>query len=279
MSPNPPVPPSNAVLDYMPARHVEGFKRAAARFQVWILVRRGNPKSLPWIGKPGYIPKLLDCKAKTAENDVNGPGSTAGLVASPILLPTAFGPKKLAKALVEWEKFAPHLYAFSPRTSHADDKAGKHYTIQMDRTHKHYGCVMYKPVFRSLGEYIHADYDLYAVVPYAEPASNVRVTETGFGGENHSRSPRLHDVQYFLKAAGILPGQEAGTPMVRHGEQETFKTDWDDTVDVFWPDGKSITELKGAAAIQQFYATTLGGRKQFGKGTVAQPAGGRWQRT
>jgi len=278
MSPNPPVPPNNAVYDYMPPQHVDGFKRTAGRFQVWILVRRGNPKSLQWIGKSGYIPKMLDCKAKTAEMDVEG-HLTAGLVTSPILLPQAFGPEKLQKALGEWEKFAPKLYTFNTQTSLADDRAGKHYTIQTDKTHRHYGCVMYKPVFRSLGEFIHADYDLYAVVPYSDPSANLRVAEQGFGGADHSRSPRLYDVQYFLKAAGILPGQDVGTPMVRHGEQETFKTDWDDTLDVFWPDGKSVTELKGSGEIQQFYAETLGGRKQFGKSTVPQPAFGKWQRT
>ena len=279
MSPNPPLPPDMAVFDYMPTQHIEAFKKAAGHFHVWILVRRGNPESKKWIGLPGYIPKLLDCKAKTAEKDVRGEGSTAGLVVSPILLPEAFGPGKLKKALEEWTKFEPHLYTFDPRTNIAQDKAGKHYTTQKDPKHKHYGCVMFKPVFRSLAEYIHADYDLYAVVPFVDTKSNIRVSEKGFGGEDHSRSQKLHDVQYFLKAAGVLPDQDFATPMVRHGEQETFKTDWDDNLDVFWPDGKSVSELNGHGAIRNFYATTLVGRKQFAKDTVAQPAGGKWVKT
>lgn len=270
---------SMAVFEYMPQRHVDAFKRAAGHFHVWILVRRGNPQSKKFIGQPGYIPKLLDCKAKTAELDVKGEGSTAGLVASPILLPQAFGPAKLKKALVEWAKFEPHLYTFDPKTNIASDKAGKHYTIQLDQNHKHYGCVMYKPVFRALAEYIHADYDLYAIVPAADTTTNVRVSETGFAGEPHSRSPNLYDVQYFLKAAGVLPGQAFGSPMVRHGEQETFKTDWDDTLDVFWPDGRTVSELSGPTAIQNFYADSLGGRKQFTKDTVGQSAGGKWVKT
>jgi hypothetical protein len=238
----------------------------------------GNPKSKRYIGMPGYIPKLLDCKAKTAEFDVHGDGSTAGLVVSPILLPQAFGAAKLEKALKEWHKFEMFLYVFDVKTNIAQDKAGKHYTIQMDRNQKHYGCVMYKPIFRSAAEYIHADYDLYGIVPFSDPSSNVRVTEIGFNQQDHSRSPRLYDVQYFLKAAGILPGQEFGSPMIRHGEQETFKTDWDDTVDVFWPDGKSITELAGPAAIQNFYATTLRGRQQFNKDSRPQPVSGMWKK-
>lgn len=281
MGPSPSVPADLAVFDYMPHRHVEAFKRAAGHFQAWILLRRGNPHSKKWIGRPGYIPKLLDCKAKTADFDVNGEGSTAGLVVSPILLPAAFGPVKHQKALAEWTKFEPHLYSFDthdPRTNLTADRSGKHYTIQMDKKHKHYGCVIFKPVFRALGEYIHADYDLYAVVSFSDPKSNDRVRETGFGGEPHTRSRYQYDVQYFLKAAGVLPGQSSGVPMVRHGEQETFKTDWDDILDVFWPDGKSISSLNGSLAIQRFYATTLGGRRQFTKDTVPQPAGGKWER-
>ncbi|HLK66547.1 MAG TPA: hypothetical protein VKU19_24100 [Bryobacteraceae bacterium] len=278
MSPSPSSLSNTAVFEYMPQRHVEAFKRTAGHFQAWILVRRGNPQSKKWIGKPGYIPKLLDCKAKTADLEANGEGSTAGLVASPILVPHAFSDQKRKNALKEWPKLEPYLYTFDPKTNLASDKAGKHYTIQMDPKHPHYGCVMYKPVFRSATEYIHGDYDLYAIVPYSDPTANVKVNETGFSGEKHSRSPRLYDVQYFLKAAGVMPGQEFASPMVRHGEQETFKTDWDDVLDVFWPDGRSITELNGSAAIRRFYADTLGGRRQFGDGVTGQPAGGKWVR-
>jgi hypothetical protein len=246
---------------------------------VWILVRRGNEQSAKWIGRPGYIPKLLDLKAKTAQIDANGPESTAGLVVSPVLLPAAFTPAKLPTAHEEWKKVEPLLYTFAPKTALADDKAGRHYTLQLDKGHRHYGCLMYKPVYRALGEYIHADYDLYAIVPAADPQTNIRVQETGFGNSPHTRSPKLYEVQYFLKAMGIMKGQEFGSPMVRHGEQETFKTDWNENLDVFWPDGKTVSELNGSAAIREFYATTLEGRRQFGKDTVAQPHFGKWEKT
>ncbi|MFN7918546.1 MAG: hypothetical protein U0Q16_00525 [Bryobacteraceae bacterium] len=266
-----------AVLEYMPLRHMEAFRLAAARFQVWILVRRGNKSSKRWIGVPGYIPKMLDCKAKTAQIDVNGDGSTAGLVVSPVLLPGAFKREKLASALKEWAGFEPKLYVFDSKTALADDRAGKHYTLQSDPKHKHFGCVMYKPVFRGQCEYIHGDYDLYAIVPAADPQVNVRVAETGFGGEAHSRGPLLYDVQYFFKAAGMFKGSDSGIPMIRHGEQETFKTDWEDTLDVFWPDGKTVTELSGGAQIQGFYRDTLQGRRPYGKDDQpGQP--GHWQR-
>ena len=279
MTPTPPV--DSVVSSYMPPKHIEAFQRAAGHFKVWILVRRGNPFSLEWIGKPGYIPKPLDCKAKTADKNVEAIQS-AGLVVSPKLLPAAFSPDKLHSALEEWPKFLPLLYTFdpaNPKGNLAADKTGKHYTIQTDKSHKHYACVMYKPVYRAQAEYIHADYDLYAVVAQADPKSNVFVQETGLDGQPRSRSQKLYDVQYFLKAAGVMKGQEVGSPMVRHGEQETFKTDWNEKLDVFWPDGNSVTKLVGSAKIQEFYRDTLQGRKQVDKNTVPTPVAGKWVKT
>jgi hypothetical protein len=282
MATNAPPPPNQAVYSYMPLRHVEAFKRAAGYFKVWILVRRGNRESLRWIGKDGYIPKLLDCKAKTADRDFTGK-ECAGLVVSPILMPEAFTPEKLHKALEEWPKFEPKLYIFDPKDPKknlAEDSAGKHYTLQLDKGHKHYGCVMYKPVFRARAEYIHADYDIYAIVSADNPQSNRLVQEKGFGGADHSRGPQLQAVQYFVKAAGELKG--AGSPhvpMIRHGEQETFKTDYGDPLDVFWPDGKTISELEKGEPIKRFYETTLRGRQQADGKTVLQQVYGKWKET
>ncbi|MEZ5356712.1 MAG: hypothetical protein R2762_29085 [Bryobacteraceae bacterium] len=264
-----------AVTTYMPAHHIRALQLTAGHFHCWILVRRGNPQSLQWIGKSGYIPKLLDCKAKTAQYNVHG-RLTAGLVVSPEIFPDAFEASKLMKAKKEWRTFAPQLYIFSPDTAMADDRAGKHYTLQLDEKHPHYGCVMFKPVYRGLKEFLHGDYDLYAVVPESDPRTNVRVQESGYGGAPHSRSPLLYDVQYYFKTLAKLPHETFASPMIRHGEQETFKTDWDDQLDVFWPDGSTITELNTAAAIQEFYAKTLQGREQFHSGVNGPPH--RWQR-
>ena len=58
------------------------FLDAARQLQLWILVRRTNPASLRYIGLPGYLPKPIDCKAKTA--DLNqGRYRVAGLVVDP----------------------------------------------------------------------------------------------------------------------------------------------------------------------------------------------------
>lgn len=278
MSPASEPPPFKAVYRYMPPKHVEAFQRAAAFFKVWILLRRGNPESLQWIGKAGYTPKPFDCKAKTARRNV-GNWQCAGLVASPVLHPAAFD--KLKEAEKEWSKLEPLLYVFDPKNPQANlaaDRSGKHYALQMDKAHPHYGCVMYKPVFRELAEYIHADYDLFAVVPQSDPKSNVFVSEEMMG-QKHSRSQYLIDVQYFVKAAGVRTAQGEGVPMVRHGEQDTFKTEWDDTLDVFWPDGKTISALDGAEKIQEFYRTTFQGRTPMSAGAATTKVFGRWVKT
>jgi hypothetical protein len=277
--------PSNSplpVYSYMLPKHVEAFKRAAAFFKVWILVRRGNHESLQWIGKLDYIPKPLDCKAKTADSDF-GRWKTAGLVASPKLVPLAFSREKLIEAEEEWPGFALHLYSFDrnhPQANLAADREGKHYTLQLDQSSEHYGCVMYKPVFRAKAEYLHADYDIYAIVNANDPRTNILVQETGVSGTPHSRSPNLQPVQYFVKAAGQVKGaQVPRVAMIQHGEQETFKTDYDDPLDVFWPDGKTVSALGCGEPIREFYRTTFQGRLQMNRGTVLQQVYGNWVRT
>ena len=46
------------------------FLNAARQFQVWILVRRTNRASLEYVTRAGYMPKRIDCKAKTADTDI-----------------------------------------------------------------------------------------------------------------------------------------------------------------------------------------------------------------
>jgi hypothetical protein len=69
---------------YMRPQDKVVFLDAARHFHSWILVRRTNPASLPYVGLPGYSPKRIDCKAKTADLDVP-PWKLAGLVIDPNL--------------------------------------------------------------------------------------------------------------------------------------------------------------------------------------------------
>ncbi len=65
-----------SVQDYMRPIDITEFRDAAKakQFRVWILFRASNPAGKQYIGVHGYVPKRIDCKAKTADQDVTLPG-------------------------------------------------------------------------------------------------------------------------------------------------------------------------------------------------------------
>src|SRR5207237_806375 len=78
-----------ATRDFIRPRDINAFTAAAKVYKVYILVRRTNPASLKYIGMPGFTPKPLDCKPKTADADIVIDGrrrETAGLVVDPTLV-------------------------------------------------------------------------------------------------------------------------------------------------------------------------------------------------
>jgi hypothetical protein len=254
---------------YIAAEHVQAFKSAAKRWAVWILVRSSNPESHKYIGKPGYVPKRLDCKAKTAQID-RPPYRLAGLVASPDIHPLAFGGRDVSN---EWLQFQPYLYIPEPGQKRTYLPAGKPYTLEMDANHVHFGCV----IFTKYGlitdkNFIYGDYDLYAIVSEKDPSNNIFVEETRLHPNMpHNRSPELFDVQHYLNRL-------LRVPMILHGTQETYSLHTKDDVVIFWPDGATITEAQGKDAIEQLYKTTFQGRRAHGKGVPAQPHKGKWKR-
>jgi hypothetical protein len=94
------------------------FLEAARQFQIWILVRRTNRASLEYVGRPGYTPKRIDCKAKTADIDI-APYRLAGLVVDPGIHPKAFKPGKAAKAADCWAAMKPLLGRAGTRNASA----------------------------------------------------------------------------------------------------------------------------------------------------------------
>ncbi len=52
-----------SIEQHMRPVDIEAFQQAARQFTAIILVRRLNPASLPYIGRPGYIPKSIYCQA------------------------------------------------------------------------------------------------------------------------------------------------------------------------------------------------------------------------
>lgn len=263
--------------DYMRPNDVTAFREAAKRFRVWIIVRASNPAAKRYIGVNGYLPKRLDCKAKTADHDVTLPGAsgkkkTAGLVVNPTIegMQSAF--EELERARGAWNEFQNRCYipkAGVPPLPYFPD--GKLYSVQMNPSHPHYGCVTFSSWSNTANAcYIHSDYDLYGIVREDDPAGNVRVEETRLD-EPHTRSRQFFDVQHYLN-------KRMGVPMILHGEQETFKDDVDDDLDVFCPDGITILEANGAHAIRKLYHVTFQGRPLYGKNSSPKPFFGMWQR-
>lgn len=254
------------------------FQQAALNYKVYILVRGTNPASLDRISDPRCCAKRLDCKAKTADNDVvvaNKPRSTAGLVTDPTIVgPAAYNEKKYNKALDEWAKFKPLLatnaFDASGKQQALYFSAGKFYGVQLNPESEFYGCVMFSTMSSVPGaRYIHGDYDLYALVPANNVTQTIMVVEELLG-QKHARSKEFMDVQNFIN-------RRLERPMVLHGDQEKYAAHSDEQVYVFYPDGRIVVEINGYAAVAKFYETVFRGRQTAGKDVVLEDAHGLWK--
>ncbi|MEE8271334.1 MAG: hypothetical protein V3R98_06345 [Alphaproteobacteria bacterium] len=263
-----------ALRNHMRPRDIEVFKKAAKFYDVFILVRRTNPASLKFIGLSGYTPKRLDCKPKTADSFFTAPGQgrkdVAGLVVDPTITgPAAFNSgAKYQNAMRLWTPFAARLAPAmaDPRQAEALTylPGGKFYFVQRDPADARYGCLKFAGnSLVSAGKYIHGDYDLYGIVPADNRGDNIIVSEERLGAA-HSRGRKFFDVQHFLNN-GI------GVPMVLHGSQEKFAPDHsDEVIDIFHPDGRTVTAAAGREAIRGEYRDRFQGRRLPPKGGLSQ---------
>lgn len=210
------------------------FLAAAAKFQVWILVRRTNRDSLKYIGLPGYIPKPIDCKAKTADVDIP-PFKLAGLVVNPEVHPKAFKPGKEAKALAAWKSMGP--------------LAGSRFKTEFNPSSKHYGCLLLD------GKYIHGDYDLKDIIDTAQAHRNLAAVET-LSGMLHRRGAKFYAVQQFVN-------QRIGSPMIQHGGEAQYADHSEEPIDAFGPNGEDVT-LLNEFTVRSWYAERFGGRQTLG---------------
>ncbi len=207
------------------------FLEAARHFQVWILVRRTNVASLQYIGRPGYIPKRIDCKAKTADRDVP-PYSLAGLVVDPNMQTGAFSPGRFGKAKVAWTAMKSLV--------------GSVYKVEADSRSKHYGCLKLQ------GSYIHGDYDLYDIIDVKQPHRNLAAVEMLLG-QPHLRGAKVLPVQEFING-------RIGTPMVQHGGEAQYADHSQQSIDAFGPNGEDVTILN-EFSVRSWYENRFGGRK------------------
>jgi hypothetical protein len=206
------------------------FLEAAHKFQVWILVRRTNVESLKYIGKPGYTPKRIDCKAKTADMDI-APYSLAGLVVDPTIHTKAFKPGKIQSAKECWAKMQP--------------LPGSIYTVDKNPNSRHYGCLKLQ------GSYIHGDYDLYDIIDVTQPHRNLAAVDTLLG-QPHRRGPKVLTVQEFINS-------RIGSPVIQHGGEAQYADHSDQSIDAFGPNGEDVTILN-EFSVRNWYANRFAGR-------------------
>jgi hypothetical protein len=223
------------------------FRDVAKTHGVWVLVRRSNNRSLRYIGRTGYMPKRIDCKAKTAILDVTG-RELAGLVVVPPIHVEAFTRPKRAKAMQCWQRFlmdhgVPSSRKAKPieqgleEAKSLNDKRGP-YTVDLDERSRHYGCLMFQ------GRWIHGDYDLKDIIPVGQERRNIALVEE-LHGQPNMRGPKLAMVQDYVNL-------RIGVPMVQHGAEAQYADHADERVDVFGPNGQEFT-LKNARQTKLWY--------------------------
>ena len=210
------------------------FLEAARHFHSWILVRRTNVASLRYIGQPGYVPKRIDCKAKTADVEVP-PYQLSGLVVDPNLLPRAFNPGRLLIAKNCWNGMKNLL--------------GTTYEVDMDTKSKHYGCLKLQ------ASYIHGDYDLYDIIDINQSQRNLAVVETLLG-QPHRRGFNLIPIQDFIN-------RRIGVQMIQHGGEAQYADHSEQSIDAFGPNGEDVTILN-EFSVRGWYKTRFLGRQTLG---------------
>jgi hypothetical protein len=161
----------------------EPFFDAADAHTCWIGLREPNPLSERWIGQRGYTPKMMDCKAKTADNPTH---RLAGLVVDPTRCPDAFRTESLAAAKHTWkEKFLKN--GVLP------------IGFEVSKLATERGLVRYK------GQAIYADFDLMAINRANENGDFVPTSES-------------EETALFNLVAPMLNAQ-FGVDMVQHGAE------------------------------------------------------------
>lgn len=125
----------------MKQTHKNVFFAAAEQFTCWIGLREPNELSAKWIGVARHVPKMEECKAKTADNPSHRFG---GLVVDPTVCPEAFMPTSVQGAVRTWQQKFLKGNSLPPGFFRAENGAEK-------------GLVKFN------GSAIYADFDLMAV--------------------------------------------------------------------------------------------------------------------
>lgn len=246
------------------AAHVRVFSGVARRRDVTLLLRSTNRASLPYMERAGYTAKPIDCKAKTADQDVvlgQAIVESAGLVADPSIVGRqAFGGKKLQKALDSWQSFEASMHkrrlANGVVVYERAERQG-FYAVDIgepDTLRRHHGCLMlsehaappdFDPRKSHIRQwmarhmsYVHGDYDLYGVIDNDAAAQAAAGDERLY--EEAVRKMKLLGQPHYVSALSLevvqLLNDGFAAELVKHGEQSAYDFSADD-VYLFFPSG------------------------------------------
>ena len=200
--------------------HEKIFSQVAIKTKYWIFVRLTNKESLRYVKSQGYVPKRIDCKAKTADfNSKKGTWQLAGLVVNYRVHSNVFKPEKTTSAEKAWGEFEKGVL----------NVPGSAYRTDMNSASKHFGCVMLN------GKYIYSDYDLWDIIDPENPRPNLGIVEE-LHGQLHIRNRLQRKVEEQL----------AGTPlaqMVQHSGEMQYAVPSEQPIDAFGPNGEVVTLL------------------------------------
>lgn len=224
------------------------FQQVCMSEKVWMLVRYTNPDSLKYIGDLNYYPKPIDCKPKTAKQNVARPDGKAiydlrGLVADPIRHPTAFG-DRVGGAQTLWKSFAAHFDLLSGKDR---------YKLDLNEKSNHFGCLMVKE--GAIYRYLHGDYDLKDIVEVGREGWNLAFPLTKLDTPHNEIFLMDHELDDLLVAVN----RRIGVPMLQHSLKAQFADHTEDKINAFGPDGE-FRVLGDLAAIRLFYEQEFSGR-------------------
>jgi hypothetical protein len=237
------------------ADHAREMYRCAQRLSCFLIIRNGNPISVPHFERGDCVPKDMTCKAKTMRV-----GEHAGLVVDPFHRKQAAA---YAKAIRDAETAGDTArVAELQRGKARAEAAWTDYGHEMQETHGYRvdpeTGVILAPVTPEGGgptEYrkIHGDYDLHGVFRVADGGC-MRVDLGGGSKESNAATAKFRD-QLNRNICG-----EGHKKMIRHGGQD----DWikphkkpDPPVTVFFPDGRPPMVLKTPEDMRRFYETEM----------------------